>query len=336
MSGKRWLALGIAFVLFLFSIGVDFLSNLAFSNLSGWEESLMASAEEPFTEEILEDGNSDKKIVVLEINGVIQDTGNVQNFLESPVYNHRAFMKMLEQAGEDRSVKGIVLRVNSPGGGVVESAEIHEKIIEIQKKTKKPVYVSMGSMAASGGYYVSAPADKIFASPETLTGSLGVIMQGVNYAEAAKKFGITFDTIKSGEHKDIMSPTKEMSEAERAILQRLINNSYDGFVQVISKGRNIPESKVREIADGRIYDGRQAKELNLIDDFGYFDDVIDGMKKDRKLSGAQIVRYQESFGFSSWLQMSAQKMFVADSEWFGLTKLLSQPSSPRPMYLYAE
>ncbi len=132
--------------------------------------------------------------------------------------------------------------MNSPGGGVVESAEIHDKILDI-KKVKKPVYVSMGSMAASGGYYISAPADKIYASPETMTGSLGVIMHGYNYEKLAKKYGVEFETIKSGPHKDIMSPTREMTGEEREILQNMINNSYDQFVKVIADGRGMTERK---------------------------------------------------------------------------------------------
>ncbi len=176
-------------------------------------------------------------------------------------------MKTLNQVKDDDSVKAIVLRVNTPGGGTNESAEIHHKIVEIKEETQKPVYVSMGSMAASGGYYISAPADKIFASPETLTGSLGVIMQGMNYSELADKIGIDFVTIKSGPYKDIMSESREMTSEERDILQDMIDNSYNEFVRVIAEGRGMPESKVRELADGRIYDGRQAKEVNLIDDF---------------------------------------------------------------------
>jgi protease-4 len=191
-------------------------------------------------------------------------------------------------------------------------------------------------MAASGGYYISAPADKIYASPETLTGSLGVIMQGVNYAGLAEKYGVEFVTIKSGEFKDIMSPSREMTEEEKNILQTMINNSYEGFVDVIASGRGLSEEEVRKIADGRIYDGRQAKEIGLIDEFGYFEDVIEAMKKNEKLAGAQVVSYSENFGFGSLFSVAASKMVGKDLEMTGLMKLLSQPNSPRLMYMYAE
>jgi protease IV len=336
MNGKRWAALGIAAGLFIASIFINFLSTIAFSDAENAFTDMFAVSEEMFAEEIIEEGDMLSKIAVLSINGVIQDTGDAESFFESPLYNHQAFMEQLDYVKESDDVKAIILQVNSPGGGVVESAQIHDKIKEIQKETKKPVYVSMGSMAASGGYYVSAPADKIFASPETLTGSLGVIMQGVNYAGLAEKYGVEFTTIKSGPYKDIMSPSRPMTEDERKILQSMIDNSYEGFVKVISEGRGMSVERVKEIADGRIYDGRQAKQLKLIDGFGYLEDVIDSVRKDQKLGDATVVKYTESMGFGSFFSMSAQKIMGKDAEMAGLMKILSQPNSPRLMYLYAE
>ncbi|CAM3966107.1 signal peptide peptidase SppA [Mesobacillus thioparans] len=336
MNGKRWAALGIAVGLFIASTVINFLSTFAFSDAENVFEDMFAVSNEMFAEEVIEEGDMLSKIAVLSINGVIQDTGDAQSFFESPLYNHRAFMEQLNYVKESDDVKAIILQVNSPGGGVVESAEIHDKIKEIQEETKKPVYVSMGSMAASGGYYVSAPADKIFASPETLTGSLGVIMQGINYAGLAEKYGVEFTTIKSGPYKDIMSPTRPMTEEERDILQSMINNSYEGFVKVISEGRGMSVEQVKKIADGRIYDGRQAKQLNLIDGFGYLEDVIEKVRKDEKLGDATVVKYTESAGLGSFFSMGAQKIMGKDAEMAGLMKLLSQPNSPRLMYLYAE
>ncbi|KAB2338840.1 signal peptide peptidase SppA [Cytobacillus depressus] len=336
MNGKRWAALGIAGALFIFSIVTSFLTGLAFKDFKTSFTDMFATSSNGFAEEVVEEGNQMKKIVILDVDGVIQDTGEATSLFTSAGYNHKGFMKKLKQVKEDSSVKGIILRVNTPGGGVVESAEIHDKIKEIQAETKKPIYISMGSMAASGGYYISAPADKIFASQETLTGSLGVIMQSVNYAGLAEKYGVDFVTIKSGPYKDIMSPSREMTGEERDILQSMIDSSYAGFVKVISEGRNIPAAKVKEIADGRVYDGRQALQFNLIDGFGYLDDVIETMKKDHKLKDAQVVRYSENLGFGSIFSMGAQKIMGNDIEMAGLMKLLSQPNSPRLMYLYAE
>lgn len=336
MSKKRIVALALAAGLFIVSVIVNMASIAMKTDITTAIETAMGASEEDFTEQVEEEGNITRKIAILPIEGVIQDTDTTESFFSSPGYNHRQFMKKLDKVQEDDTIKAVILQVNSPGGGVVESAQIHDKILEIKEKTKKPVYVSMGSMAASGGYYISAPADKIYASPETMTGSLGVIMQSVNYSKLAKKYGVDFVTIKSGPHKDIMSPAREMTEEERKILQSMINNSYNGFVNVIANGRGMSKEQVKKIADGRIYDGRQAKKLNLIDDFGYLDDTIAALKKDENLKGAQVVTYEPNLGFPSFLTMKAQQLLSGNEEVHALMKIFSHPNSPRLMYLYAE
>ncbi|WLR50223.1 signal peptide peptidase SppA [Bacillus tianshenii] len=335
MSKKRWLALLAAVLLFIGSWVVDFATANKADQFKALEGNFLNAQGEEFTEKVVEPGTKQGKIVVLNVNGTIQDTGNVQGMFSAPGYNHRKFLRMIEHAGEDKSVKGVILRVNSPGGGVVESAEIHDKLTKFKKQYDKPLYVSMGSMAASGGYYISTPADKIYASPETLTGSLGVIMQGMNYAELADELGIEFETIKSGKYKDIFSPYRDMSEEERKILQSMVDNSYEGFVDVIAKGRSMSEEEVRKIADGRIYDGRQAKKLGLIDSFGYFDDTISALRKDEKLGNVKVVQYEENFGLPSFLAASAESMMSSKSE-IELLRMFSQPNAPRLMYLYTK
>ncbi|MFS0864537.1 signal peptide peptidase SppA [Fredinandcohnia sp. 179-A 10B2 NHS] len=337
MNGKRWAALGIAAVIFVFSIIFNVATNLASNNFSSFSDELFAAADDEFLENIIVEGKGTDKILVLHVDGVIQDTGeDVTSFFQTAGYQHRSFLKMIEQAEEDSSIKGIILKINSPGGGVVESAEIHKKLNDYKESTKKPIYVSMGAMAASGGYYISAPADKIYATPDTMTGSLGVIMQGINYSGLAEKYGVKFETIKSGPYKDIMSASREMTDDERKIMQDMVDNAYQGFVDVIASGRNMSEGRVREIADGRIYDGRQAKEIDLIDELGFFEDTIEGMKKDHNLENASVVEYSANYGFGSLFTMSAKKLFAEDIEMATLVHLLSQPNSPRMMYLYAE
>ncbi|MBS4195009.1 signal peptide peptidase SppA [Lederbergia citri] len=335
MNGKRWAALGIAAAVLFVSSIVNMASAFIFSDFSKvFGENF--SANKAFTEEIVETGNPANKIAVLEVDGVIQDTGDSASIFSTNGYLHREFMKQLNTVKDDKSIKAIVLRVNSPGGGTNESAEIHHKLVQIKEETKKPIYVSMGSMAASGGYYISAPADKIFASPETLTGSLGVIMQGVNISDLAEKYGVDFMTIKSGPYKDIMSSYRHMTKEEEDILQSMLKNSYNQFVKIIADGRGMTEDQVRKLADGRIYDGRQAKEVGLIDDFGYQEDVIEQMKKDHKLAGAQVVRYTSNAGLGSLFSMAAQKVGGKQAEMTGIVNLLSKPNSPRLMYLYSE
>ena len=331
MSRKRWLALGIAAVVFFVSILMN-----AVSSLSSTDSVMTELFEDSsFNEEIIEEGDLNNQIVVMDVEGVIQDTGEEESYFSTEAYNHRSFMERLNAIKDNESVKGIILRVNSPGGGVVESAEIHNKLMQIKNKTKKPIYVSMGAQAASGGYYISTPADKIYASPETLTGSLGVIMQSYNFEGLAKKYGIDMVTIKSGAYKDLMNPFREVTEDEKEILQSMVTSSYDEFVRVIAEGRNMSDEEVRKIADGRIYDGRQALEINLIDDLGYLEDVISDMKKNEKLEDAQVVRLVGSDSLSSLFTMKMQQWVGKNDEVSTIKSLMTENQSPRMMYLYS-
>src|SRR5690606_28821455 len=230
---------------------------------------------------------------------------------------------------------GIILRVNTPGGGVVESAEVHDKIVEIQEQYEKPIYVSMGNTAASGGYYIAAPADKIVAHSATLTGSIGVIMQGYNLAGLTEKLGVDVNTIKSGKHKDIMSTFREMTDEERALLQEMIDDMYGEFVQVIVDGREMSEAKVRELGDGRVYTGNQAKENGLVDELGSLDDTIALMKKDYELDNATVVKYNKPLGFEQLLGMSVQNFVGKDQELMSVLEIVKESNTPRAMYLYS-
>ena len=338
MNGKRWAALGIAAALFLFSIITSIAASSIFSKEEeevGFVENWIGLSGNLFKEELIEKGNGNQKIVVLEIDGAITSSAS-SSLLSGGGYNHEAFLKKLKLAKEDDTVVGIVISVNSPGGGVAESAEIYDQIREIQEESQKPVYVSMGAMAASGGYYIAAPADKIFALEETLTGSLGVIMQSINYGELADNIGIDTVTIKSGPYKDIMAANREMTEEERRILQSMIDNSYNKFVRIIAEGRGMSEAEVRKLADGRIYDGLQAKEVGLIDEFGYLDDVTNAMKKDLKMTNASVIRYTDTVNFSSLFAATAQKVMGDNINLSSFLNTVSQPSSPKLMYLYGE
>ncbi len=176
----------------------------------------------------------------------------------------------LRRAESNPSVKAVVLRINSPGGSVVASNEIYKLL----KDFKKPIVVSMGEEAASGGYYISCAAKWIVANPDTLTGSIGVISELTNVDELIKKVGVQIVVIKTGPNKDIGSPFRPMTDDEKKIWQTVIDQAFDGFVQVIVQGRGLPEDKVRQIGDGRVYNGRQAKELGLVDQLGYLDDAV--------------------------------------------------------------
>lgn len=176
----------------------------------------------------------------------------------------------LKKAEEDDRVKAVVLAVDSPGGSVFASDEIALQI----EAMEKPVVSAMGSMAASGGYYVSAPTDEIWASPHTLTCSIGVIAQLLNYDELAAEYGVETVVYKSGNLKDMGNPFRDPTEEEDVVWQAMIDEAYDAFVKVVADGRGLDEGTVREFADGRICTGKQAQELNLVDSLGYLPDVI--------------------------------------------------------------
>lgn len=332
MNTKRWIALAIAVGLFVVSVGFQFVSSIVTTDFQDMFK--LPDSSKKFQEEVVEQGN-DNKIAVLELEGVIQNTSSA-SLLNSSAYNHDRFLDMIENAGEDQTVDGIILRVNSPGGGVVESDEIHDKIVELKEEYDKPVYVSMGNTAASGGYYVSSPADKIVAHPATLTGSIGVIMESLNYSEFADEHGIKFNTIKSGEFKDIMSASRKMTDDEREILQTMIDDMYADFVQVIVDGRDMSESKVRKLGDGRVYTGRQAKENGLVDALGSMDDTVAMMEKDNGWTNAKVIKYKKGFEFNDFIGGAVQSMFGTKNDLFGLTELLRESNGPRAMYLYSK
>ena len=199
---------------------------------------------------------------------IVRVEGAIASGERSAGYASGAFseeiIKHLEWAEADASVKAIVLRINSPGGGVVASNEIYERLLEIDKL----IVASMGEMAASGGYYVACAADKIVANPATMTGSIGVISQIVELDELMKKLGVEVIVVKSGAYKDTGGFHRDMTDEERALFRAMIDEVYQSFVQIVVQGRGLPEEKVRELADGRVYTGLQAQQLGLVDELG--------------------------------------------------------------------
>ncbi len=173
---------------------------------------------------------------------------------------------------EDGGVKAIVLRIDSPGGGVGASQEIYREVVKA--RAVKPVVASFGGVAASGGYYVACGADKIVANPGTITGSIGVVMQFANLEELLKKIGYKGYVIKSGEHKDVGSPFREMTSEEKELLQEVIDNVHQQFIKAVAEGRKLPIEKVAAIADGRIFAGEQAMAVGLVDEMGNLEDTI--------------------------------------------------------------
>jgi protease-4 len=222
------------------------------------------------------------KVGVVEVQGVISDA--------------KPIVSQLKKFRKNEAIKAIVLRIDSPGGGVGPSQEIYS---EVKKTTgEKKVVASMGAIAASGGYYVAAAADHVMANPGTITGSIGVIMEFANIEELFKKIGLSAYVIKSGEYKDVGSPLRKMTPKERKLLQDFIDNVYEQFVKAVAEGRKMPEKEVRAIADGRIFSGEQAQQLGLLDSLGSMEDAIALAAQLGGIEGEPSVVYAEKQKFS--------------------------------------
>jgi protease-4 len=224
--------------------------------------------------------------------------------IKGAIYSSEKINRDLDRYRRSERVKAIILRVDSPGGAVAPTQEIYK---EIQRtKQEKNVIVSMGSMAASGGLYVAAPAHKILANPATITGSIGVIMQTMNIEELYGKIGLSTEVIKSGKFKDIGSATRPMKEEERELLQQIIDEMYQQFLDDLSKGRGIDKEKLLPVADGRIFTGTKAKELGLVDEIGNFEDAIEAAKKLTGIEGRPDLIYPKEEN-SWWVDLLGGK-----------------------------
>jgi len=220
-------------------IGVLFLVNLLFPDL---------------------DLSMEDRVALIRVEGVILDS--------------QATITDLKRFAENPYVKAIVLRIDSPGGGVVPSQEIFDAVQRVRNKNNKAVVASMGTVAASGGYYIAAATDRIIANPGTLTGSIGVIMETANVEGLLKKIGVEGIVVKSGKFKDVGSPLRKMTDEEQALLQSVMDDVHKQFIDAVAEGRAMEVDTVQALADGRIFTGRQAKEAKLVDELGNLDDAI--------------------------------------------------------------
>ncbi|RMG60798.1 MAG: signal peptide peptidase SppA [Deltaproteobacteria bacterium] len=220
-------------------------------------------------------GISGEGIGVVKIEGIIEDSSDVT--------------EVLRDFGKNEKIKAVVIRINSPGGGVGPSQEIYEEVRKLSEK--KVVVASIGAVGASGGYYIACGADKIVANPGSITGSIGVIMNFLNVKELLEKIGVKGFVLKSGEMKDIGNPLREMTEKEKKLLNELIGDIHSQFVEAVAAGRKLEKEKVERIADGRIFSGSQAKKLGLVDSLGNFYDAVDVAAKLAGIEGEPKLVY---------------------------------------------
>jgi len=311
-KGRGWMILAIVlFALLVFSLMANF--GQMVSGLSSLSPSNAGKAGPRLEEALLKNNDSHNKIAVIPIAGII--TGNR---IDGTSFNLVDVVKEeLRRADEDNRVKAVVLKVDSPGGEVLASDEIARAIREFQEDTAKPVVASMGNLAASGGYYVSAPCRWIVANDMTITGSIGVIMSGLNYRGLMDKVGLTPNVYKSGKFKDMLSGSRKPEDIppeEREMVQNLINEVYGKFTNVVVSGRSeahkLNKSNGRALSDqwinnvdGRVLSGSQAYELGFVDELGGFDVAVDSARELAGISNANLVEYKQIIDFADIFRM---------------------------------
>ncbi len=235
-------------------------------------------------------GTTGDAVGVVKITGLISTVSQVSPFFGAAT-GSEAITAQIRKAAGDRSVKALVIRINSPGGSAVGSQEIYQAIQQYQQDTKRPVVASMGDMAASGGYYVAAPADQIMAAPATLTGSIGVIIETLEYHELLEKIGVSGNPITSGKYKDMGSGFRPMLPEERQLFKAMVDDVYDQFLGHVAEGRGMKKEEVKRLADGRVYTGRQAQKVGLVDELGTFRDAIKLAAKEAGIKGEPTVKF---------------------------------------------
>ena len=328
MNKKRWIAL----ILFIGLLAISLPLQVA-----TLDEIRMFDSRD-LVETRLEPGD-EGVIVVLKVQGVITDSLPSDYFYDQ-YYRHDFFLRQLRDAYQNPDVRAVVLHINSPGGGISESDEIFHRIMQLKRENPKPLVVYMDKVATSGGYYISSPADHIVATRNTITGSIGVILQGINYHQLAENWGVSDVTVKSGPYKDLLNPFREVEESERLLLQALIDESYDYFIDAIVSGRGMDRDQVLALADGRIYTGAQALENGLVDSLGFFEDALSEAKELAGVEKPEVLLLEPDSRFN-WRTFLAGR---SDSGLLGQVlrdlygNVPGQPVSvrqhPVPMYLW--
>ena len=287
-------------------------------------------------EETTVEGEGRAKILLLKVAETISDEPTRHAFglieEESTVARVR---EELEKAGDDDRVKAVVLRIDSPGGGVTASDEVWSEIVRFKKKRGVPVIASLGDVAASGGYYIACAADRIVAHPTTMTGSIGVIMLNFNLEGLLGKIGVRNETFKAGAHKDILSPFRGATPEERRIVQSILDSLHARFVTVVREGRpKLDQNRIPELTDGRIFDASQALAAGLVDDIGDVESAIESAKTAANLEKARVIAYHRADETRENVYSAARRVPVQVNVLPVDLGGLIQPG-PRFMYLWA-
>ena len=255
----------------------------------------------PDLTEVWSYGDGEVKAVRIAVEGIILREAQGGLF-ETPVNMVDSVLAQIRAAQADDEVKAIIVEVDSPGGGITASDEIFRALLGFRESAEdRVVVVFMRDLAASGGYYVAMGGDWLIAQPTTVLGSIGVIMQSINMKGLSEKIGITDVTIKSGANKDLLNPFADVDPAQRALLQEMIDAMYTHFLGIVQANREIPEAQLRTLADGRLFVAPQALDLNLVDQIGYWDDVLAKTAELLGVESVKVIRYEQQVDFFSWL-----------------------------------
>ena len=290
-------------------------------------------------QETVVEGEGRDKVVLLDISEVITDVEEEGTLGFSTEESTVArVQEMLDVAADDGHVRAVVLRINSPGGGVTASDAIFHALLRFKADTRTPVIASLQDLATSGAYYVALAADRIVASPTTVTGSIGVILLGLNVEGLMTKIGVSDQTVKSGVNKDLLSPFRRPTEEERRIVQGVIDDLYHRFVTLVRQRRkDVPAADLPWVTDGRIFTASQALELGLVDDVGYLDDAIEDAKAAARIETARVVMYHRADEYRENLYSGRWGAGPGGRTAGGmeLTLRLPRMAGPRFMYLWA-
>lgn len=252
-------------------------------------------------DETVVSGEGKNKILLMDISGVLstKEKGGLLPFQKEASIVSRV-REELKKAAEDKRIKGLIIRINSPGGTVTSSDIIYREISKFKEDKKLPVIACIMELAASGGYYVALSADTIIAHPTSVTGSIGVIALKFNAKGLMEKIGIEDETIKAGDKKDFLSPLRPMTKEEREILQDMLDDFHERFMDIVAEGRKeLAMDQIRVLADGRVYSAKQAFEVKLIDGIGYLDDVIELVKKRAGIDKARVIIYHRPYSYKN-------------------------------------
>jgi protease-4 len=286
----------------------------------------LGADEYPDLNEVWAWGRGKAKVVQIPLRGMIM-LGEEEGMFSRSFGNADGCLAAIRRAANDPDVRALILDIDSGGGGITACDVIHQELLAFKASSPGRRVVSiLGDVAASGGYYVAAPSDAIIAHPTTLTGSIGVLLQSVNLRGLAEKLGIRDETIKSGPDKDLLNPLHDLTAGQRQMLQDVVNELHERFVGIVASGRGLREEDVRKIADGRVFTGRRALELGLVDEVGHWDRAL---SKTAELLGEQdikVYRYERAFSWAG--------LFMARSGTPSLEGLLRPLTSTRLLYYW--